>query len=453
MTLDAAQIQEVLRELEPLAGAKIQRVDVVAERELVVEVRCPGRTVRLLLSARPGLGRVHVVEQRPPRTAPGGALQITLRHRLVGRTLHALEAEQRTVLLDLGDGRLAVRLDGGKDALRFLPPSGRPPPELSGVVQLPERFEASARVEARYAARLPKETDRALRTLLQRTLGARRRKLERLAAKVRGDHGRLVAMRAEGAHGELLKSELHRVPRGATSIRVTDWSTGEPVEVPLDPALSAKENMERCFRRAKKATRGLPLVEARLEKLDRELARIAAEVAAIEAASGEALLAMAEAQGGGVHGHDPERGSAAPSEAKATKPRPIDQWSRRFVALDGSEIRVGKGAKENDRLTFSGAKGDDIWMHARGTPGAHVILRNERGKSPQSEALLDAAHLAAHFSDARREGKVEIVWTEARNVKKTKGDPPGRVNVAKGRTLLVSIEETRLDRLLGRTGP
>ena len=139
--------------------------------------------------------------------------------------------------------------------------------------------------------------------------------------------------------------------------------------------------------------------------------------------------------------------SGAGGLARATKD-PLDQYSRRFTALGGLEIRVGKGARENDRLTLSGARGHDLWLHARGTPGAHVLLRLAKGQSPPTEALLDAAHLAAHYSSARGEGKVEVTYTEARNVRKAKGAPAGQVTVASERTMLLRVEPARLVRLL-----
>jgi predicted ribosome quality control (RQC) complex YloA/Tae2 family protein len=452
------QVQAVVAELAPVVGGKIQRVDVVAERELVLEIRCPGRTVRLLLSARPGLGRVHVVEARPARVVPGGGLQALLRSRLVGRPLVALEAEGRCVRLDALTHVLEVQLDGKKDAIRIRPPSGRAAPEPRGEAQLPEVFAASAAVEALHRERLPAENDRVLRDQLLKQLGARSKKLTRLVAHLESDAAKLTAFAADAHRGELLKTQLGRVSRGASSFSVVDWMTGEAVEVPLDPALGPKENLERFFQRAKRASRGLPMVRARLEQVRARLAVLDEERRSIQTADSEALLRIAEGVGGGaLEGVDlarVERGATPESGPlrKDAKPRPLDQWSRRFVALDGTEILVGKGARENDRLTFNGARADDLWLHARGTSGAHVILRNEKGRTPHPEAMLDAAHLAAYHSGARREAKAEIVWTEARHVKKTKGDPPGRVGVAKGRTLLVQLDERRLARLLGKPG-
>jgi predicted ribosome quality control (RQC) complex YloA/Tae2 family protein len=176
---------------------------------------------------------------------------------------------------------------------------------------------------------------------------------------------------------------------------------------------------------------------------------IESDRARVDTADLKELLRLAERFSAG---ENQPRGRARDNLSRE-KRKPIDRWSRRFEAGDGTEIRVGKGAAENDRLTFSAARGDDIWLHASGTSGAHVLLRLAKGNKPSPEALADAALLAAHYSGAKSETKVEVVYTEARHVKKTKGDPPGRVSVARGRTLLVTVDEARLARLFGRTTP
>jgi predicted ribosome quality control (RQC) complex YloA/Tae2 family protein len=180
-------------------------------------------------------------------------------------------------------------------------------------------------------------------------------------------------------------------------------------------------------------------MKARLAALEIERRRV-------EGATGDELQRLADGSDDGARVLDP---AAPPAE----KRKPIDRWARRFVAKDGSEIRVGRGAAENDRLTLNGARGHDLWLHARGTAGAHVVLRLEKGKAPDPEAVLDAAHLAAFFSSAKNDSKVEVIHTEAKHVRKTKGDPPGRVSVAKGTTILIEVDRARLDRLLGREGP
>ncbi|MCK6548310.1 NFACT RNA binding domain-containing protein [Myxococcota bacterium] len=449
MALDPTTLANVIRELQPLVGGRIQKVDLVAERELVLDLRYPSRTIRVLLSARPGAGRVHVIAERPPREVPGGDVQRALRRRLEGRPLVALTADRHTVEVDARDAVVSIRIDGGRDAIRFLPPSGREVPVMPDGASLPERFPISESLAERHGTSAPAAAADVLRARIGKTARAKKQKLDKLRANLGKDRDKLTAMMESRALGELLKPLIGRLPRGAKEARATDWATGEERVIPLDPALGPKGNMERFFTRAKKAERGLPVVAERLAKVERELAALDATLAEIAAADLTRLLELAEAGGGPkvrIEGLEPGAEKSGGSEKKS----PLDRWSRRFVALDGTEIRVGKGAKENDRLTFSAAKGDDVWLHASGASGAHVLLRLSKGQAPSPEALVDAAHLAAHYSGYQNSAKVEVMYTEARWVKKHKGDPPGRVSVSKAKTLLVAIDPARLDRLFGR---
>lgn len=275
-------------------------------------------------------------------------------------------------------------------------------------------------------------------------LDARLKKLGRLRANLDRDLGRLAGHAGAQRAGELLKTALGRVQRGDQTVTILDYATGETVEVPLDPALDARANLERLFRRAKKASRGLPIVEARIREVEGQLSLLRAERARVARADPEALL-REETDGRALH----EPGKS-PSRALGRRAAEIDRWARRMESADGHEIRVGRGAKENDRLTFSGARGHDLWLHARGVPGAHVLLRLSKGESPPEQALLDAAHLAVFFSGAKGEAKAEVVYTEARHVKKAKGAAPGSVTLSKEKTLLLRVEEDRLRRLLSR---
>jgi predicted ribosome quality control (RQC) complex YloA/Tae2 family protein len=111
-------------------------------------------------------------------------------------------------------------------------------------------------------------------------------------------------------------------------------------------------------------------------------------------------------------------------------------------------VLVGKGAAENDELTVRVARGNDLWLHVRGIAGAHVVLRLEKGRGPDQESLLDAAHLAAWFGGARDEPVTEVVYTRAKFVRKPRGSAPGLVTYSQERTLSLRIEPSRIERLL-----
>ncbi len=87
---------------------------------------------------------------------------------------------------------------------------------------------------------------------------------------------------------------------------------------------------------------------------------------------------------------------------------------------------VGKNNYQNDELTFKFATGGDWWFHAKGMPGSHVILKAE-GKELPDRAFEEAARLAAYYSKAREQNKIEIDYVEKKNVKKPGGAKPGFV--------------------------
>jgi predicted ribosome quality control (RQC) complex YloA/Tae2 family protein len=125
---------------------------------------------------------------------------------------------------------------------------------------------------------------------------------------------------------------------------------------------------------------------------------------------------------------------------------------RRFLSLDGLPIYIGRNAKENEALTFGEARPDDLWLHAHGTPGSHVIVRLEKGADPPSESVRDAATLALLYSDLKKSGKGEVIYARRKYVRKVKGKPPGTVTVTQEKSIFVTLDRVRLDRLKTQAG-
>jgi predicted ribosome quality control (RQC) complex YloA/Tae2 family protein len=105
--------------------------------------------------------------------------------------------------------------------------------------------------------------------------------------------------------------------------------------------------------------------------------------------------------------------------------------------------------KDNDHLTFKVGKPDDLWLHARGTPGSHVIVRLEKGQTVPHETLKDAATLTLWFSDLRKSRKGEVIYTLRKFVKKGKGFKPGAVQVTRDKSIWIECKDERLERLKG----
>ncbi|HEX5137696.1 MAG TPA: NFACT family protein [Planctomycetota bacterium] len=190
--------------------------------------------------------------------------------------------------------------------------------------------------------------------------------------------------------------------------------------VPLDPRLTPQENVDRAFEAARKAERARPALEERLLELKGLLAR---------AEAGEAL---------------PE---VLPVSRKGRPPEPRKPY-KVFRSADGRRILVGKGGKDNDETTLKVAGSNDLFLHTRGCPGAHVIVPLDRGEEVPEQTLLDAATLALHYSKMRTAAAAEITYTPRRNVSKPKGAKPGLVQVTHEKVLRLRREPERLARLL-----
>src|SRR5262249_54351043 len=131
---------------------------------------------------------------------------------------------------------------------------------------------------------------------------------------------------------------------------------------------------------------------------------------------------------------------AAPS-APSTKRRPAPRLPyRTFAGAGGARILVGKGGADNDTLTFRTARPHDLWLHAKGRNGAHVIVPLDKGHTCPADLLVDAAHLAAYFSDAREEGVVEIQTTPKRHLEKPRGSAPGLAVVRREKVLVLRVD-------------
>lgn len=466
-----------------------------------------GRVLRVRLSANPDAPRLHVVQQRVWRhRGPQGPFFEAVAQALTGARLRAVApiggdrlvrlefatpAGARDLVLELA-GRQAnlVLCDAAGRVLALLapvppragaeprlavgrewsPPGGgaraprEPGPPLSEALAAPgpppsgpwsERAPLSWRVEAVLGAEAERLfEERAARDLAQRA----ERRLERARALVAGLEQRAAAcadLERVRKDGELLKANLARVRRGMQAIEVDDWfAEGAPARrIALDPKSTPQANLERHFERYRKLERSrgevereLGLARARVVALEELLARARSSTAR---AADESLdeLAQRAVERGLLDPPQP------PSDPKKRKPAAPRLPYRSFVAADGTEIRVGRSARDNDELTLRHSRGSDLWLHTADCPGSHVVVRLARGAEPDPETLLDAATLAAHFSPARQAGRVPVHVARRSQVHKPRGAKPGLVTLSGGRILEVRVQQARLERLLrGPTG-
>lgn len=271
----------------------------------------------------------------------------------------------------------------------------------------------------------------ARRDAAARVLGTKLRKSEDRVAALERELARTVDAETGQRYGELILAHLHHLGAAyrGVSVEVPDvyQPDGPAVCVPLNPEKTLRENADIYFRRwrkARQARENLP-EHLRAERERREA--LARQETVVRAAVRDSELSAAPAA-------VPRPPAARKRPAKgsgAANPR-----FRRFRTRSGLEVRVGRSAAENDRLTFGASRPDDVWLHATDYAGSHVVLAWGQKTDPPLADLREAAAVAAWYSGARREPAADIRWTRCKYVQKVKGTA-GLVRLMKFKTLRV----------------
>lgn len=492
-------ISEVLEELRAaLVGRPWGKVFQLSAGTLAVDFRTDdGRY--LLLSADPARPRLHLI-RRTVRELEKSAhtpspFALVARKALGGGTLRALTKDEGervvrftfTVPNAVGEERaatLVAQLTGRTSNLLLLDEHGRilitlrpsrgegqiegdiySPPVQSSTVPHARKGETKARrvgpdiaragfsslSEALDEHHLRQESVRAFDARASAAAARLRQQLSSLR-KLRDNLRRDLAEHGDAEEhkraGELLLANIGTAVRSGRIVRLTDFYTEETptVELEVDENRSLQEEAARRFARYTKARRAAREIAERLEKIEPELAALEdkrAELERIVAARDEA--ALADFNGGKTGTKDKAGGRPnAPEREKGSRKSSAEKGRtlRRYRSSDGYEIIVGRGARENDELTFRVARSYDAWMHAADYPGSHVVVRARGRDEPvPHRTLVEAARLAAHFSQARKDAKVAVNYTQRKFVSKPRGAAPGLVYLSSFRTLLVEPGE------------
>ena len=283
----------------------------------------------------------------------------------------------------------------------------------------------------------------------------KQRKLQRNLERDAAAHGDAEAHKRVG---DLLLANLANAERRGVLVRVTDYfAEGAPlIELEIDEHASLQEEAARRFSRYTKAKRAAQELAARradlhagINKLERRQQELETIIATRDA---DALAGFDDAnKAKATRGQQQSKHGAGTHRAeKASPPRTKAQvkaaesvaGARRYRSSDGYEILVGRAAKDNDQLTFKIARSSDLWLHAADYPGSHVVVRNHaRTIDVPHRTVIEAAQLAAYFSQAKADAKVSVHYTPRKFLSKPKGAAPGLVRMSNFRTLLVEPRE------------
>jgi len=406
---------------------RVQRVDAPAPDVVVLTVYLPDEGKRILLFRSSGAA----FAPARPKGEPADGFVRRMRKLLVGAQVHVERAGSVERLRFEAREPLFLYWESGEPVLRAA--NGKP---AGGRRRLASREETREWAAAEAVPTLDGtptvDVDDSLVRALRRDRKRRRRKL----AKIQADGARAEAAPGLREDAALLLANATRWDGEADALVVQDWN-GQTRMLPLRG--SPAETADRLFTRAKKLERGARIARARAAEVEAELVELD-ELIDAAGAEADAAALRARALRLGVRGLGTQR--------SAERRRPTERKPYRRFLSDERPILVGRSAADNDTLTLRHARPHDRWLHVRSRRGAHVIVPSRKGEVLPESLLLDAATLAAHFSEAARDPQVDVQHTPRRHVHKRRGAAPGAVMVEREKVLHLRVEPDRVARLL-----
>jgi predicted ribosome quality control (RQC) complex YloA/Tae2 family protein len=290
--------------------------------------------------------------------------------------------------------------------------------EVESISQAVEAYYGQMVGEGAYAT-----AKRGVRDAILRAKDRVRRKQEALE-RSRVSQAQVEELRLKG---EMILAYAHRIEPGQQELTAPLGPNEPPLLIALDPRLSPVENAQRYFKRYKKAKSAAEEIPALLQRAELEMRYLDQletdlDLAANRPEIQEVEASLAEA------GYIREKRR----KQKVGRSQPLTVNSQ-----DGLIILVGKNSRQNEEVTFRRAAPGDLWLHVRGVPGAHVIVKTGGREVPEA-TLRQAAQLAAYYSQARGSARVAVDYTERRYVRRIKGAAPGLVSYTQEKTIRIA---------------
>ncbi|MEE1342447.1 MAG: NFACT RNA binding domain-containing protein [Lachnospiraceae bacterium] len=221
-------------------------------------------------------------------------------------------------------------------------------------------------------------------------------------------------------YGELITTYGYSLEDGISSFKALNYYTNEEIEIPLDATISPMENAKKYFDKYNKLKRTYEALSTLTLESKAELMHLQSIATSLD-------MAMTEDDLVAIRTELMEYGYLKKRQLSKNKKQKIVNKPLHFISSDGYHIYVGKNNLQNEELTFKFANGDDWWFHAKGIPGSHVIVKRGPNDVIPDSTFEEASKLAGYFSQRRKEPKVEVDYTQRKNLKKPTGAKPGFV--------------------------
>lgn len=227
-------------------------------------------------------------------------------------------------------------------------------------------------------------------------------------------------------YGELITAYGYGLEQGAKELIAENYYNNNlEIKIPLDSTLTPMENAKRYFEKYNKQKRTYEALTSLIRETKDEIEHLESIRTSLEIATDEHDLAELKHElmeyGYIKRKFASKKTSIKERVGKSSKSKPFH-----YLSSDGYHIYVGKNNYQNDELTFKLANGGDWWFHAKNLPGSHVIVKSNENEIPD-KTFEEAARLAAFYSGAKDANKVEIDYTQRKNIKKPSVSKPGFV--------------------------
>jgi predicted ribosome quality control (RQC) complex YloA/Tae2 family protein len=393
-----------------------------------------------------------------------GAMQSrTLVAQLTGRTSNLLLLDQNQVIL--GSIR-ATRGPGQSPGDKYHPPAatrshgagvssstpGSPAgqPGWGGAVREGSARDTSlsATLDVHYHALAVEQAFNSMASSARAQIHKRLARTEKLLQKLLDDLASHADADQQKHIGDLLLANLSTAKRQGQRVKLIDYfdERAPVIEIEVDENLTLPQEATRRFAAYSRSKRAAEKIRGRIAGVKAELDELRTRQIRLDkiiAERDEAALA----EFAGAPSVPPAAGGSPPvppalAGGLKRKPEKKIPGTRRYLSSDGYEILVGRAARDNDHLTFKVARPNDLWLHAADYPGSHVVIRNSTRKEIPHRTIIEAAQLAAYFSDARKDAKVTVRYTPRKFLSKPKGAAPGLVRLSRFKSINVEPRET-----------
>ncbi|WP_027003703.1 NFACT RNA binding domain-containing protein [Hugenholtzia roseola] len=265
---------------------------------------------------------------------------------------------------------------------------------------------------------LQKEKQKALKSL--------EKKLRQTQNYIEKNYEKLDQIQSKSRYeeiGHILMANLHLIQGYEKEVTLFDFYQNQNIVIPLKAQISPQKNAENFYRKAKNQKIEIKKLEENIAQKEKEAVKIQKHLNALDAITSLKNLRQYLK----THQIKVEQGADSQEDAL-----PFKQFES-----EGFQIWVGKNAKNNDLLTQRFAYKEDLWFHARGVAGSHVILKYRAGKPFPKSAITVAAQIAAYYSKSKTDTLVPVIVTPKKFVRKPKGAEVGAVLVEREEVVMV----------------